>query len=42
MIPYIQVEGLTKYWGELPLFENISFTVGEGQKIALIAKNGKS
>lgn len=40
MIPYIQVDSLTKYWGELPLFENISFTVGEGQKIALIAKNG--
>lgn len=40
MVPYIQVDSLTKYWGELPLFEDISFTVGEGQKIALIAKNG--
>ncbi len=40
MIPYLQVEGLTRYWGESVLFENISFTIGQGQKVALIAKNG--
>lgn len=37
---YLQVEGLTKYYGEICLFENISFTINEKQKIALIAKNG--
>jgi ATP-binding cassette subfamily F protein uup len=40
MRPYIQAENLSKRWGELMLFEDISFTVFEGQKVALIAKNG--
>ena len=40
MQPYIQAENLSKRWGELMLFENISFTIFEGQKVALIAKNG--
>ncbi len=40
MRPYIQAESLSKRWGELMLFENISFTVSEGQKVALIARNG--
>ena len=40
MKPYLQVENLTKYWGELALFEHINFTISEGQKVALIAKNG--
>ncbi len=40
MKPYLQAENLSKRWGELMLFENISFTVFEGQKVALIAKNG--
>ena len=40
MKPFIQVENLSKRWGELILFENISFTVSEGQKVALIARNG--
>ncbi|NOY97458.1 MAG: ABC-F family ATP-binding cassette domain-containing protein [Chlorobi bacterium] len=40
MIPYIQAEGLSKRWGDLLLFENISFTIFKGQKVALIAKNG--
>ena len=40
MISYLQVENLTKSYGDLTLFENISFGVGQGQKIALIAKNG--
>ncbi|MCF8363906.1 MAG: ABC-F family ATP-binding cassette domain-containing protein [Prolixibacteraceae bacterium] len=40
MIPYIQVEGLTRYWGEVVLFEDLNFTIAQGQKIALIARNG--
>ncbi len=40
MKPFLQGENLSKRWGELLLFENISFTVFEGQKVALIAKNG--
>jgi len=40
MISYLQVENLTKYWGESPLFDGISFSVFEGQKVAMIAKNG--
>ncbi len=40
MRPFLQAENLSKRWGELMLFENISFTIFEGQKVALIAKNG--
>ena len=40
MITYLQVENLSKYWGELALFDGISFSVSEGQKVAMIAKNG--
>jgi ABC transport system ATP-binding/permease protein len=40
MRPYIQAENLSKRWGDLMLFENISLTVTEGQKVALIARNG--
>ncbi|MFA9391344.1 MAG: ABC-F family ATP-binding cassette domain-containing protein [Prolixibacteraceae bacterium] len=40
MIPYLQVEGLTRYWGEVALFEDLNFTIAQGQKVALIAKNG--
>jgi ATP-binding cassette subfamily F protein uup len=40
MRPYLQAESLSKRWGELMLFENISFTISEGQKVALIARNG--
>jgi len=40
MISYLQVENLTKSYGDLTLFENISFGIARGQKIALIAKNG--
>ena len=40
MKPFLQAENLSKRWGELMLFENISFTVFEGQKVALIARNG--
>lgn len=38
--PYLQVDGLTKSFGDLILFENISFGIAEGQQIGLIAKNG--
>lgn len=37
---YVSVEGLTKSFGIQPLFENISFHIGEGDKIALVARNG--
>jgi len=40
MIPYLDVQSLTKSFGSLVLFENISFSIGEGQKVGLIAKNG--
>lgn len=37
---YVSVEGLTKSFGINPLFRNISFHINEGDKIALIARNG--
>lgn len=37
---YVSVEGLTKSYGIQPLFSNISFHIEEGDKIALVAKNG--
>lgn len=37
---YVTVEGLTKSFGITPLFENISFHIEEGDKIALVALNG--
>jgi ABC transport system ATP-binding/permease protein len=37
---YVSVEGLTKSYGINPLFSNISFHVNEGDKIAIIARNG--
>lgn len=40
MTPYMQVDGLTKSFGDLVLFRKISFGVAEGQRIGLIAKNG--
>ena len=36
----LQVENLTKSFGDLVLFENISFGLAEGQRVGLIAKNG--
>ena len=38
--PYLQVEGLTKSFGDLVLFRDISFGIGEGQRVGLIAPNG--
>ncbi len=40
MTPYLQVENLTKSFGDLVLFNSISFGIAEGQRIGLIAKNG--
>ena len=39
-ISYLQVDKLTKSFGDLVLFEDISFGVAEGQRVGLIAKNG--
>lgn len=38
--PYLDVQNLTKSFGAQVLFENISFSIAEGQKVGLIAKNG--
>ena len=40
MISFLQVEGLTKSFGDLVLFENLTFGLFEGDRIGLIAKNG--
>ncbi|KIO42535.1 MULTISPECIES: ABC-F family ATP-binding cassette domain-containing protein [Sanguibacteroides] len=40
MISFLQVNNLSKRFGEQPLFENLSFGIGKNQKVALIAKNG--
>lgn len=40
MISYLQVENLSKRFGEQLLFQNISFGIGKNQKVALIARNG--
>lgn len=40
MAPIISAQGLSKRYGVAPLFQNISFTVSEGDRIALIGPNG--
>ena len=40
MTPYLDVQHLTKSFGALTLFRDISFSIAEGQKVGLIAKNG--
>jgi len=40
MPPILQIDSLTKRFGDLTLYENISFGVAQGQKIGLIARNG--
>ncbi len=40
MTPFLQAENLSKRFGDQLLFEDISFTIFEHQKIALIARNG--
>ena len=38
--PMLEVRNLTKSFGSLVLFEDICFSVAQGQKVGLIAKNG--
>ena len=38
--PYLDVQGLTKHFGAQVLFENISFSIAEGQMVGLVAQNG--
>ncbi len=40
MTVYLQVEQLTKSFGELLLFQDIAFGIAEGERVGLIAKNG--
>ncbi|HXP81353.1 MAG TPA: ABC-F family ATP-binding cassette domain-containing protein [Verrucomicrobiae bacterium] len=40
MPPIIAAQGLSKRYGAEPLFQNISFTVSEGERIGLIGPNG--
>ncbi len=40
MVSYLQIDKLTKSFGETVLFEDMTFGVVQGQKIGLIAKNG--
>src|SRR5258708_13042277 len=38
--PIISAQGLSKRYGVAPLFQNISFTVSEGERIGVIGPNG--
>lgn len=40
MASYLQVENVSKSYGDRTLFSNISFNINEGDKIALVAPNG--
>lgn len=40
MISYLQIENLTKSFGDLVLFEDLNMGVLQGERIGLIAKNG--
>lgn len=40
MISYLQIENLTKSYGDRMLFDSVTFGVNQGDKIGLIAKNG--
>ena len=39
-IPYLDVQNLTKGFGAEVLFDKISFSIAEGQKVGLVARNG--
>lgn len=39
-IPYLDIQNLSKSFGALSLFQNLSFSIAEGQRVGLIAKNG--
>ena len=40
MTPFLDVQNLTKSFGAQVLFRDINFSIGEGQKVGLVAKNG--
>ncbi|HWJ47163.1 MAG TPA: ATP-binding cassette domain-containing protein, partial [Candidatus Udaeobacter sp.] len=40
MPPILNVQGISKAFGANPLFQNVSFTVSEGDRIGLIGPNG--
>lgn len=40
MIPHLQVQGLSYYIGDRTLFDDISFTIAQGQRVGLVAQNG--
>lgn len=40
MIPYLQIENISKSFGDLVLFQNLNFTIGKDQRVGLIARNG--
>lgn len=40
MTPFLDVQNLTKTFGAQVLFRDINFSIGEGQKVGLVAKNG--
>ena len=39
-VSFLQIDNLTKRFGDLVLYENISLGIAQGQKIGLIARNG--
>ncbi len=39
-VPYLDVQNLTKRFGAQVLFDGISFSISEGQKVGLVARNG--
>lgn len=40
IVTYLQVEGLTKSYGDRLLFGDLNFAIGQGEKIGLVARNG--
>ncbi|MGN0229956.1 MAG: ABC-F family ATP-binding cassette domain-containing protein [Muribaculaceae bacterium] len=40
MVSYLQIEELTKSYGDRVLFSDVTFGINEGDKVGLIAKNG--
>lgn len=40
MTPYLDIQNLTKSFGARVLFEDLSFSIAEGQRIGIVAKNG--
>ena len=40
MVSYLQIEGLTKRFGATLMYQNVSMELSEGQRVAIVAKNG--